>query len=48
MMKSKHFGRILRNRREELGWSLQKVSELCNMSTKGYEKIELGDSNPRL
>ena len=48
MSNTKHFGRILRERRNNLGWSLEKTAELCNMSYKGYEEIELGDSDPKL
>ena len=48
MSNTKHFGRILRERRNNLGWSLEKAAELCNMSYKGYEEIELGDSDPKL
>ena len=48
MSKTVHFGRIVRERREALGLSIAKAAELCQMSYKGFEEIELGDSNPKL
>ena len=48
MMKTQHFGRIVRQRREELGLSIYAASALCKMSYKGFEEIELGDSDPKL
>lgn len=47
MVNTKHLGRILRNRREALGLTLEKTAELSDMSYKGYEGIELGDSDPK-
>ena len=47
MVNTKHLGRILRERRESLGLTLEQTAELCDMSYKGYEEIELGDSNPK-
>jgi len=48
MSNTKHFGRMLREQRNHNGWTLEKTAELCNMSYKGYEEIELGDSDPKL
>ena len=48
MMKTQQFGRIVRSRREALGFSIEKAAELCGMSYKGLEEIELGDSDPKL
>lgn len=48
MTKTQHFGRIVRERREALGWSIEKAAGLCGMSYKGLEEIELGDSDPKL
>ena len=48
MTETVHFGRIIREKRERKGYTLMKMAELCDMSLKGYELIELGDSNPRL
>lgn len=48
MMKTQQFGRIVRSRREALGLSIEKAAELCGMSYKGLEEIELGDSDPKL
>ena len=39
---------MVRERREALGLSIEKVAELCGMSYKGLEEIELGDSDPKL
>ncbi len=44
---TKHLGRIIRQRRKAKGLSLEKTAELCNLSTRGLEKIELGDSDPK-
>ncbi len=48
MAKTRHFGRMVRERRETLGLSIEKAAELCELSAKGLEKIELSDSNPKL
>lgn len=48
MSVSHDFGRIVREKREERNWTLEYLAELCEMSVKGVEKIELGDSNPKL
>ena len=48
MTKTQHFGRIVHERREALGWSIEKAAGLCGMSYKGLEEIELGDSDPKL
>lgn len=48
MTNTQHFGRIVRDQREKLGLSIEQAAELCGMSYKGLEKIELGDSNPKL
>lgn len=47
MVNTKHLGRILRDRRESLGLTLEKAAELSEMSYKAYEEIELGDSDPK-
>lgn len=48
MTKTQHFGRIVLERREALGLSIEKAAGLCGMSYKGLEEIELGDSDPKL
>ena len=48
MTNSQYFGQIVRDKREEKGWSLEKTAEYCNLSYKGLEEIELGYSNPKL
>lgn len=48
MYLTRNFGRIVRDRRENRGLTLERVAELCGISEKGLENIELGDSNPKL
>ncbi len=48
MSNTKHFGRIVREHRERLGLTIESAAELCGMSYRGLEEIELGDSNPKL
>ena len=48
MVKTQHFGRIVRQHRETLGLSIETAAALCKMSYKGLEEIELGDSDPKL
>ena len=48
MAKTQHFGRMVRERREAMGLSIEKAAALCGMSYKGLEEIELGDSDPKL
>ena len=48
MKKQHNNNSFLRERREALGLSIEKAAELCGMSYKGLEEIELGDSNPKL
>lgn len=48
MAKTQHFGRMVRERREALGLSIEAAAAICKMSYKGLEEIELGDSDPKL
>ena len=48
MVKTQHFGRMVRERREALDLSIEAAAALCKMSYKGLEDIELGDSDPKL
>jgi len=48
MSNTQHFGRIVREHREKRGLSLKTVAELCGISERGLEQIELGDTNPKL
>lgn len=48
MLKTKQFGRIVREARERRLLTLEALSEACDMSIRGLEKIELGDSDPKL
>ena len=47
-MATQHFGRIVRDKRERLGLTIKEASELCGLSDRGLELIELGDSDPKL
>ena len=47
-MSTQHFGRIVRNKRERLGLTIKEAAELCGLSERGLEFIELGDSDPKL
>lgn len=40
-------GRIIRSYRKKSNLTIEKVAELCDMSVRGYIKIELGDSDPK-
>lgn len=48
MVFARNFGRIVRECREKKGWTIRETAERCGMSSKGYELIELGDSDPKL
>lgn len=48
MFVSEHFGQIVRTKRENKRMTLQALAEACDMSIKGIEHIELGDSDPKL
>ena len=48
MMNTKHFGRIMRERRENSYISLRALSDVVNMSEHALRNIELGDSDPKL
>ena len=39
MTKTQHLGRMVRERREALGLSIEKAAELCGMSYKRLEEI---------
>jgi len=46
MSETKHIGRIFRERREFLHLSQRQVAHESNMSIRGVEKIERGESIP--
>ena len=48
MSDTKHFGRVIRERRIGKGWSLKKLAHICGMCEKSLELIELGDTDPKL
>jgi len=45
---TKHFGRLVRNRRKSRRWTIEHTAELCGICNRCLEQIELGDSNPKL
>ena len=47
MSDSTQIGRIFRDRRESLRMTQRQVAELCDISIRGLEQIELGDSDPK-
>ena len=42
------FGRLVRNIRVNRGLTLEEASEMCDLSSKGLENIELGIADPKL
>ena len=48
MMNTAHFGRIMRDRRENSFISLRALSGVVDMSEHALRNIELGDSDPKL
>lgn len=48
MMNTAHFGRIMRERRENSFVSLRALSDVVDMSEHALRNIELGDSDPKL
>ena len=48
MMNTAHFGRIMRERRENSFISLRALSAVVDMSKHALRNIELGDSDPKL
>lgn len=43
-----NFGKIVREKRERQGLTIRAAAEMCGLSDRGLELIELGDSDPRL
>ena len=48
MMNTAHFGRIMRERRENSFISLRALSDVVDMIAHALRNIELGDSDPKL
>lgn len=48
MQHTYNYGRIVRDHRERKNLTIERAAELCEMSYRGYEEIELGGSNPKL
>ena len=48
MSNTQQFGRLVRESRQRRGWSLFRAAEFCGICDKSLEKIELGDTDPRL
>ena len=42
MSETQHIGRKIRNRRDELGWTLEYLAEKSELSSRALEDIELG------
>ncbi len=47
MYNTGHLGRIIRLQRLNKKLTLEKAAEMCHLSVKGLQKIELGDSDPK-
>ena len=47
-MFTRHFGRIVRNKRERLKMTIAQTAELAELSEAGLILIEMGDTNPKL
>ena len=47
-MFTKHFGRIVRDKRERKRLTVAHTAELAGLSETGLTMIELGDTNPKL
>lgn len=47
-MFTRHFGRIVREKRERLHLTVAHVAELAGLSVNGLTLIELGDTDPKL
>ncbi len=43
-----NFGKLVRERRERQRLTLETAAEMCGLSDRGLEMIELGDSDPKL
>ena len=48
MISVHNFGKIVREKRERQRLTIREVAEMCGMSDRGLELIELGDSDPKL
>lgn len=48
MYNTAHYGRIIRSRREQAKMTIEEAAEKYGLSITGLEKIELGDSDPKL
>lgn len=47
MAQTRHFGRIMKERREELHMSQKRLGDIVNMSEHALRDIEMGDSDPK-
>lgn len=47
-MFTRHFGRIVRDKRERLKMTIAQAAELAELSEAGLILIEMGDTNPKL
>ena len=42
------FGKVVRDKRERQHLTIREAAEMCGLSDRGLEMIELGDSDPKL
>ncbi len=47
MTRTSHIGRLIRLRRENKKFTLETMAAKTNLSTKGLQKIEFGDTDPK-
>ena len=43
-----NFGKVVRDKRERQNLTIREAAEMCGLSDRGLEMIELGDSDPKL
>lgn len=48
MISVHNFGKLVRDKRERQRLTISEAAEKCGLSTRGFELIELGDSDPKL
>lgn len=48
MTETRHFGRIMREKRERRGMTLKTLADTVDMSENALHGIEFGDSDPKL
>lgn len=48
MHNTRNFGRIVRDKRERLRYTIAYTAERCGLSERGLTLIEMGDTDPKL